>query len=407
MQAVWPQQPRIGVRSSLRAFGAGGAAFAVSIGYMDPGNWSTDFNATRYGVALLWSVIASGIGAILLQLLAVRLAAASGTDLATGILRRWPRAAPALWPIYVFSIVATETAEFTGVALGLAMALHLEMRAALLLSAIAFLALLAMRGTATRPLERLAILTTLLLASVYAADWIVLHPSTRTVFAAALLPSIPAPGALFAVIGIVGATIMPHNLFLHGGLIAEKLDHTRAADRPRIVTLARIETVVALLIATAINAAILVVADAVHAVTIEDGFATLYTVLGNASALGFGGALVVAGLAATATGARAGDLVFAAGAPIRLSPFVRRVLAIVPAALLLAAGCAPGSLLVASQIALGLVLPFVVVPLIVLCAKTAPAATFGARALLYASVAVVAIALLCDGAFICSFITHV
>jgi manganese transport protein len=264
-----------------------------------------------------------------------------------------------------------------------------------------------MRGTATRPLERFAIFTTLLLASVYAVDWIVLHPATSTVFSAALLPRIPGSGALFAVIGIVGATIMPHNLFLHGGLIAEKLDRAAAAERPRIVSLARIETVIALLVATAINAAILVVSDAVHAVTIEDGFATLYTVLGNASALCFGGALVVAGLAATATGARAGDLVFAAGAPIRLSPFVRRVLAIVPAALLLAAGCAPGSLLVASQIALGLALPFVVVPLIVLCAKTAPAATLGARVLLYASVAVVAIALLCDGAFIASFITLV
>jgi manganese transport protein len=308
--------------------------------------------------------------------------------------------------VYAFSILATETAEFTGVTLGIELVFQVGLGPALGLAALAFFALLAARGTAARPLERFAVLTTLAVAIVYGADWIALHPAAAPIARGSFIPALPGPGALAAVIGIVGATIMPHNLFLHGGLIAERLGGGAFGDRRAVERFALKETVLALGIATAINAAILIVGNAAHATTIEAEFAALRSTLGQASALFFGGALIVAGLAATATGARAGDFVFGSGTRVRLTPFLRRVIGITPPALLLACGLTPAALLLVSQIALGLTLPFVVVPLLAIAAGSVRRAGIAGGSLFAASAIVGLTTLACDGNYLVSLLPH-
>jgi manganese transport protein len=381
-----------------------GAAFAVGVGYMDPGNWATDLNATRFGDALLWAVLLSGLAAGVLQLLVVHYAAASGEDLDEAIARRWPRASSWLWAAYALAIVATEIAEFVGLVLGIELVAHVGLPAALAIATAAFGALLLAGGATARRFERLAIGTTIFLATAYAIDLIVLHPALGPIVQGATVPSLPGPGAALAVVGIVGATIMPHNLFLHGGLIVDRLRAAPADARRAIERAAVRTTVFALTVATLVNGAILVVGGAVHATSVEAAFATLVPVAGRSASTLFGLALIIVAIASAASGARAGDVVCHARAPVRLTMLTRRIFAVAPATLLLAFGVSPTALLVGSQIVLGLVLPAVVIPLLALVIQGTLHRTHGGRFLLASSSAVVLGALACDGFLLSTFL---
>jgi manganese transport protein len=372
---------------------------------MDPGNWATDLDATRYGDALLWSVLASGLAAMLLQTLVVRYVAHSGEDLMQGIARRWPGSARTLWWLYALAVVATELAEFVGLVVGLTLLLHISTGAAIAGAVAIFGAMLFTGTTTARRLERLALGATVVLAGAYAVDLALLHPATEPMLRGALVPALPGAGALLAVVGIAGATIMPHNLFLHGGLVLERL-RAEPAQRRLVERTAIVETIVVLAVATVVNGAILVLGGAVRATTIERAYATLVPLAGPASAMLFGVALCVSALAATASGARAADVVCHAGAPVRLRPLTRRILAVTPAIALLLAGCSASGLIVASQVVLGLVLPTVVIPLLILARGTALHRTRAGFALVASSSAVVAVTLACDGVLLTSLLSH-
>ena len=398
---------RLPGRRCATTIATAGAAFAVGVGYMDPGNWATDLDATRYGDTLLWAVLMSGLAAGVLQLLVVRYATESGEDLAEAIARRWPRASRWLWPLYALAIVATEIAEFVGLVLGIQLLGHVNLPVALAIATAAFAALLLAGGATTRGFERLAIGTTAFLACAYAVDLVLLHPAAGPIVAGATMPGLAGPGAALAVVGIVGATIMPHNLFLHGGLIVDRLRAAPLVPRRPVERAAVRTTVCALAVATLVNAAILIVGGAVHSPTVELAYATLVPLAGPAAAGLFGLALIVAALASAASGARAGDVVCHARAPVRLSRFARRAFAVAPATVLLAAGVSPSALLVGSQIVLGLVLPAVVIPLLALVMQGALHRTHGGRLLLASSSAVVLGALACDGILLTTFLPRV
>ncbi|MFN2461565.1 MAG: Nramp family divalent metal transporter [Candidatus Velthaea sp.] len=390
---------------SRATIGAAGAAFAVGIGYMDPGNWATDLNATRYGVTLLWAVVFSGAAAMLLQVLVVKYTAATGYDLAQAIARRWPRQAPFLWPFYGFAIVATEMAEFTGVVVGIELLTNAPAAAAVALGVACFAILYVSGATGARRIEVIAVVTTAILALTYALECFRLQPPMGPILAG-IRPMLAGPGAALAVVGIIGATIMPHNLFLHGGLVVRRFRTSPPRDHRRIERAAIRDTLLVLALATAINAAILIVGNSVHAATIEAAFVALQPLLGSGAAALFGFALVAAGLAATASGACAGDLVCNREMPLRLSPLARRICSVGPAAIALAAGVAPTFLLLASQIALGLLLPLVVVPLLWLVASAAVARTRGGLLLVASSSVVALAALVCDGVLLTSVFGH-
>ena len=345
-----------------------GAAFAVSIGYMDPGNWATDLNAASYRFALLWAVVAAGVAACILQVLVLRFVGASGLGLSEAVKRTFAKANGALSLTYIGAIVATEVAEFVGLVVGLQMVFRLELRPAIAIGLAIFLLLLLAGGVTFRRFERIAIVTTSLLALIYAVEIGVLHPPVLPILRGALLPAIPDGGAWIAVVGILGATIMPHNLFLHAGLFKDHLRAKAERDVAASVRRAACATVCTLLVATLVNAAILIVGAATHGTTIEQAFLTLRPLAGPTASLVFGIALIGVSVAATAGGACAGDII-CADAPVKLSQLQRRLIALSPAVVLLVAGCSPTALLVWSQVALAAALPAVVIPLFILVVR--------------------------------------
>ena len=406
MDASWPRNRLFDTRYLRPIVATAGSAFAVGIGYMDPGNWATDLDATRYGSTLLWSIVVSGFAAMMLQVLVIRFASASDTGLMEAISARFPAANSALWTVYALAIVATELAEFVGLVIGLQLVFTIGMAASIAL-AVGILALLLLAGgAAARRFEVLAIITTAGLALVYAYEIGVLRPAAGPIVSGMIVPSFAAPGALLAVVGIVGATIMPHNLFLQAGLVRKTLDDAPPRSRSILVRRATFLTIGTLSIATVINISIAVVGSATHANTIASAFRTLHPVAGPAAASLFGIALIAAALAAAISATCAGDMICTAGAPIKLRRIDRRVLAITPAVALLALGASPTALLVASQVALGLALPAVAIPLIVIVLAPRFLRTLADRILIAVTICVTIATCACDGFALTSLLPH-
>jgi manganese transport protein len=376
-----------------------GAAFAIGIGYIDPGNWATDLNATQFGDTLLWSVVASGVAAALLQILVIRFCAASGQGLMEAIAHRFVRTTRYLWPPYCLAIIATELGEFVGLAIGVQLVLGCSFMVALGLAIFAFALLLLAGGTLARGFERVAVATTATVAAAYVFEILTLHPKAAPIVEGLVSPHVRDSGAAAAVVGIIGATIMPHNLFLHGGLLKDALADASSARRGRVVRSAILTTVATLLIATVINAAILVVGSCTHSLTIEQAFRTLRPMAGSSAALVFGSALIGVSLAAAAGGACAGDIIFSSG-PVSFTRLQRRALAIAPAAALLAFGIPASAVLVGSQIILAMALPAVVIPLVIIALKDRSMKTFADRTLLSASAVVLVATCACNGMLI-------
>lgn len=344
-----------------------GPAFAVSIGYVDPGNWATDLAAGRYGAALLWVVILSGAIAAVLQMLTVRLTFATGETFAESIARRWPHARTAFFAVSQSSAIATDIAEFTGIVVGLKLIFPLPTAAAALIAASIVIGLLSFGNSELRRIELflMAFLGVIALGYVYEVGHF--HPAALSIVRGVAIPSIPAPGAYAVALGIIGATVMPHNLFLHSALVRERLRRLRN-DAARGMPAFCNETIVALAVATMVNAAILIVGAAIGGAdgSIERAYRTIAPLAGIGAAAVFGGTLLCAGIAASTTATIAGDSIARDLAPVQAPRWARRTLTLAPAVGLILLGADPTALLLWSQIALAIALPFVVVPLLVL-----------------------------------------
>ncbi|HEV2739110.1 MAG TPA: Nramp family divalent metal transporter [Candidatus Elarobacter sp.] len=342
-----------------------GPAFAVSIGYIDPGNWATDLAAGTFGFRLLWVIILANLIAMALQVAVVRLAVLTGEDLASAIARQWPRVKSMLWLVFQGSAIATDLAEFTGITLGIQMLLHWSMLASVASGLTIVGLILFFGGRRSKVLESMLLFTIGAVALVFAYQVYVLHPSGAAV-AAGTIPRIPNISALLVVVAIIGATVMPHNLFLHSSLVlknCESCDEAQRADRARFFFK---ETFIALNVAALINGGILVVGASLHGAneSIQIAFQALVGLAGGTGAIMFGAALLLTGIAASTTATLSGDYVFRAFSPWKISPLVRRALTLAPSGALLLAGVSATSLLVWSQVALALMLPVVIVPLI-------------------------------------------
>jgi manganese transport protein len=375
-----------------RWLGMLGPAFAVSVGYVDPGNWATDLAAGAYRYQLLWVVLVAGAIAMVLQLGAARIALVTGEDLATLIAERWKSAAPLLGILFEAAIIATDLAEFAGIVVGIQLIFRVSMAIAVAAGLLAVAAIFLINAGRLRALQRwLIAMLSIVAASVLCQLW-QMHPSARAIASGALLPRVPDHAAILVIVGLIGATVMPHNLFLHSALIKES-----CRDLPTVARRQRSwfycgETVSALLIATLVNGAILVVGASFKGG--EGSFALAFGLIrahtGMAMAILFGAALTVSGLASSVTATMSNDYVLSAFVPIRTSPLMRRALAVVPAAAALSVGIDPLKMMLWSQALLAMILPAVVVPLIVIMATmkstrvssarrwTAAAATAGA-----------------------------
>jgi manganese transport protein len=273
-------------------------------------------------------------------------------------------------------------------------------------SAVAIFALLFLVGGATvKRFEGIAVVTTAALALTYVLELTLLHPAVGPIVHGALVPAFHRQGAVLAVVGIVGATIMPHNLFLQAGLTRDALRGVGAPGRDGALKRIIGMTLGALIVATLINAAIEIVGAATHSTTIETAFITLRPVAGYAAATIFGLALIAAAIAATISGACAGDMICLPSSPILLTRFQRRLLAAGPAVAFLLFGISPTNLLVYSQVALGFALPAVVVPLIVLATRERRMQSRPDYALVGISTLVLVAASACDG-YVLTTLTH-
>ncbi|NMN05488.1 MULTISPECIES: Nramp family divalent metal transporter [unclassified Novosphingobium] len=364
------------------AWQAAGPGLLVAVGYMDPGNWATDIAAgSQFGHGLLFVVLACGLAAIVLQSLAMRVGLASGQDLAQLARAHYsPAACRVLWLLAELAIVATDIAEVLGAALALHLLLHVPLWTGVLLTGLDTLIVLGLKGHGFRQLEAIVLGLIATITLCFGVQLMIVGVDGAAVAAGAVpdLARLAQPGALVLAIGILGATVMPHNLYLHSSVVLTRLGDRSPAGTRRALRLGSADTVVSLLLATLVNVAILVLAaEAFHGhghrdvASIEDAWRLLAPITGAGLApLLFGLALLAAGQSATFTGTVAGQVVLEGFLNLKIPCWQRRVLtralAIVPAlagVLWLGQG-AVGQLLVATQVVLSLQLPFAIWPLL-------------------------------------------
>jgi manganese transport protein len=366
-----------------RLFAFSGPAYLVSVGYMDPGNWATDIAAgSRFGYALIWVLLMSNLMAVLLQSLSARLGIVAGMDLAQACRVMFPRpVAYVLWVLCELAIVACDLAEVLGTAIGLQLLFGIPLLPAVLITAFDAFLLLLLQARGIRLLEAFVLVLIVTVGLCLGVEVLLARPDLAPL-AAGFVPSLPGPAALYLAIGMLGATVMPHNLYLHSALVqSRRVQNTPARIRGGI-RFNTLDSLIALNGAFLVNSALLVMAAATfyragyHQVTdIQDAHALLEPLLGaRAAPIAFAVALIAAGQSSTVTGTLAGQVVMEGFVHLRLQPVVRRLLtralAIVPAVVTIVVygERATGDLLVLSQVVLSLQLSFAVIPLVHLVA---------------------------------------
>lgn len=359
-----------------------GPGLLVSVGYMDPGNWATAIEAgSRFGYALLFVVVLASFSGMLLQSLCSRLGIATGRDLAQLSRERYrPGVARGQWLLAELSIVATDLAEVLGAALAFHLLLGVSITTGVVLTAFDTLIVLALQGANFRRLEAIVLGLIATIGACFFVELVLIGPYWPDV-AAGLRPSwdtLNSQEPLYLAIGILGATVMPHNLYLHSSVVQTRVSGADVASKRSAIRFSRLDTIGSLSLALLVNAAILILAAAAfhgsghtEVVEIQDAYHLLDPLVGGALAsFLFGFALLAAGQSSTFTGTIAGQVVMEGFLRAKIPCWQRRLitrgLALVPAligVLWLGEG-AVGKLLVLSQVVLSLQLPFALWPLI-------------------------------------------
>jgi manganese transport protein len=377
-------------RSPFRRFLAFlGPGYLVAVGYMDPGNWATSLaGGAKFGYTLLFVALLSNIMAILLQSLCARLAIASGRDLAQACRDAFPRwVSVPLWLFAETAIIATDLAEVIGTAIGLNLLFGIPLEIGIFITAGDVFLILWLQNKGFRWIEAFVIALLAIITACFVVQIAMADPDWNAVIRG-FAPSVDIatnPEMLYIALGIIGATVMPHNLYLHSGIVQTRAFGQDPAQKRQALRLATWDSTIALMLALLVNASILILAAATfHAsgntsiVEIDQAHALLTPLLGGALAPTlFGIALLCCGLNATVTATMAGQIVMEGFIRIRISPVMRRLvtrgLAIIPAvAVILVWGSAEtGQLLILSQVVLSFQLPFAIVPLVMFTASRA------------------------------------
>lgn len=356
-----------------------GPGYLVSVGYMDPGNWGTDIaGGAKYGYALLWVILASNLMAILLQTLCARLGLVTGKDLAQACRDYYKKpAAIALWLLCEVAIIACDLAEVIGSAVALELLFKIPLVIGVLITGLDVLLLLGLMRFGFRKVEALIITLVATIALCFALQLLQASPDWVGVGRGLVTPQLPDSQALFIALGILGATVMPHNLYLHSSVVQTRaFEKTREGLRHAIKG-ATLDTVLALGMAFFVNASILIVAAAAfhtagrYEVTdLKEAQELLRPLLGGAAATAFAVALLASGQSSTITGTLAGQIVMEGFLNLKIAPWKRRLitrlLAIIPAMILITANGGKNTvdLLTLSQVVLSMQLSFAIFPLL-------------------------------------------
>jgi manganese transport protein len=360
-----------------RIFAFAGPAYLVSVGYMDPGNWATDLEGgSRFGYSLVWVILMSNLMAVLLQTLAARLGIVTGKDLAQACRSEYSKPASyALWILCEIAIGACDLAEVLGTILGLNLLFGLPLLWGALVTLFDTFLLLAIQKLGIRKMEAFILSLITVIAGGFIVNLFLAGPDWGAA-AAGLSPSLPE-GSLYIILGIIGATVMPHNLYLHSSLVQTRRVSRTADSKSQACRFNLLDSFIALNGAFFVNAAILILSAAVfyrHGIVvteIQQADKLLEHFLGTqAASVAFGVALLAAGQSSTLTGTLAGQIVMEGFIKIRLRPYLRRLItrliALLPAVTVIAISGDQGTykLLILSQVILSLQLPFAIVPLV-------------------------------------------
>jgi len=360
-----------------------GPGYLVAVGYMDPGNWATSLaGGSKFGYALLTVALISNVMAIVLQSLCTRLGVGAGRDLAQACRDSFPRfVLLPLWLSAEVAITATDLAEVIGTAIGLNLLSHIPLEIGVIITATDVLLILALQAFGFRWIEAFVVAMLGVIAACFAVQIALVDPDWRAVIGG-LVPSrdlVSNRDMLYLALGILGATVMPHNLYLHSGLVQTRGYGDTPAEKREAITLATIDSSIALCFAFVINASILILAAATFhragrtdVAELDQAHSFLAPLLGSTLAPTlFAIALLCCGLNSTITATLSGQIVMEGFLTFRVSPWLRRLvtraIAIVPAVVvtIYAGDKATGQLLILSQVVLSLQLPFAVVPLVI------------------------------------------
>src|ERR1019366_4391641 len=356
-----------------------GPAYLVSVGYMDPGNWATDIaGGSQFGYTLLWVLLMSNLMALLLQYLSAKLGLVRGLDLAQASRATYPPIVNFFnWVLAEIAIAACDLAEVIGMAIGLQLLFHLPLLVGVSITVLDTLLLLVLSRYGMRKMESFILALIATIGIAFIAEIIFSKPDAGELIKG-FIPSIPNHSALYIAIGIIGATVMPHNLYLHSSLVqTRKIERTDIGIKEAI-KFNFIDTFIALNLALFVNAAILILAAATFFSTghnevseIQDAYKLLNDILGtNLAPILFAVALIAAGQSSTLTGTLSGQIVMEGFLNLRIQPWLRRLItrliAIVPALIVIYiyGESATGDLLILSQVMLSLQLGFAIIPLI-------------------------------------------
>lgn len=367
---------RTGFRRILAFFGP---AYLVSVGYMDPGNWATDLaGGSQFGYTLIWVLLMSNLMALLLQSLSARLGIVRGRDLAQANRETYPKYINyALYGLAEIAIAATDLAEILGMAIGIQLLTGMPLIWGVLITVLDTFLFLLLQRLGMRKMEAFIIALVMIIGVSFLIEIILARPNLAEV-SKGFMPHIPNDTALYIAIGIIGATVMPHNLYLHSALVQTRKIKRDDAGIKRALKLNFIDSAIALNLAFFVNAAILVLAATVFFKTgrtdvgeIKQAHELLAPMLGtNLAPILFAVALIASGQSSTITGTLAGQIVMEGYLKLRIAPWIRRLMtrlvAIIPAVIVILINGENNidSLLILSQVILSLQLGFAIIPLI-------------------------------------------
>ena len=350
-----------------------GPAFIASVAYVDPGNFATNIQGgAQFGYLLLWVIIGSNLMAMLIQALSAKLGIATGRNLAEQCRATFPRPVVlVMWALMELVAMATDLAEFLGAALGFNLLFGIPLWAAGLLTAAATIIILGLERYGFRPIE--AVITTLVgvVAASYLVETILDRPNWGLVAQGALLPRFSGSESVLLAAGILGATVMPHAIFLHSALTQNRIVVRDPGQLRRLFRFELADVLIAMTVAGLVNGAMLIMAASTFYYkgltsvgTIEQAHLTLKPLLGSAASWVFAVSLLASGLSSASVGTMAGQVIMQGFLHWHIPPWVRRAVTMAPSLIVIAAGLDPTRTLVISQVLLSFGLPFAVVPLI-------------------------------------------
>jgi manganese transport protein len=350
-----------------------GPAFIASVAYVDPGNFATNIQGgARFGYTLLWVIVASNLMAMLLQTLSAKLGIASGLNLAEQCRLHFPRSVVwGMWALMELVAMATDLAEFLGAALGFNLLLGIPLWAAGILTAVVTFLILGLERYGFRPLE--AVISALIgvVAVSYLIETVLDRPAWGDVLFHAVVPQFSGAESVLLATGILGATVMPHAIFLHSALTQGRIVVKDPIQLRRLFRFEVVDVVVAMGLASLINAAMLIMAAATffnqgltHIGTIEEAHRTLQPLLGRAAGGVFAISLLASGLSSSSVGTMAGQVIMQGFLHRHIPVWIRRLATMAPSLAVIAIGLDPTRTLVISQVVLSFGLPFAIIPLV-------------------------------------------